>query len=401
MEQLYERHDAYISQTPTEFVREIMNEIHWDSRLIIIKGPKGVGKSTLMLQYIKMNFQSDDRSVLYCSADSSYFATHTIIDTINHFTRHGGKSIFIDEIHKYDNWSREIKEAYDLHKDLHIVISGSSLIELNNGDADLSRRAVPYNMSGLSFREFLWFDAGILFDKVSLDSLLSTPNQLCTLVTSKCKPLQYFSRYMQCGYYPFYFEEKQVIYIKIEGMLDYVINSELTINRGLEVGNIRKVKSLLQLLSQMVPYEVDIKKLSGAVGIERTTVLKYLSYLEEAKLIRRLFTDLNSVTSLQKPDKILLDNPNILYTLSDSKPETGTVREAFFCNQMAASGHKTAYCGQTGGDYRIDDKYVFEIGGRSKDFSQIQGVENGYLAVDDIESATGRKIPLWAFGFLY
>lgn len=401
MEQLFERHNTFISQTPMEFVREIMYEIQWNSRLIVIKGPKGVGKSTLMLQYIKLNYNADDKSVLYCSADSTYFATHSLFDTIRNFSRHGGKRIFIDEIHKYENWSREIKEAYDLYKDLHIVISGSSLIEINNGYADLSRRAVPYNMFGLSFREFLWFDAGVKFKKVSLESLISKPNQLCMAVLEKCRPLEFFERYMMCGYYPFYFEDKPTIYIKIEGMMDYVISSELTANRGLEVGNIRKVKALLQVLSHMVPYDVDIKKLSGAVGIERATVLKYLAYLEESKLIRRLYADLKNITSLQKPDKILLDNSNILYTLSDSKPQTGTVRETFFCNQMEGSGHKTEYCGKSGGDYKIDDKIVFEIGGRSKNFSQIYGIENGYLAVDDMDFAKDGRIPLWAFGFLY
>ena len=401
MERLFEYHDNYVAQTPMDFVRGIINEIDWNSRLIVIKGPKGVGKSTIMLQYIKLHFEPNDRHVLYCSADTSYFSNHTLVETADTFAKMGGRYLFIDEVHKYENWSREIKEIYDLHRNMHIVLSGSSLIQLNDGDADLSRRMVEYNMPGLSYREFLWFEAGIRFDKISLEDLLSSPNDYCMEVKAKCHPLEFFPTYLRQGYYPFCFENKRTYPIQVENVINYIINQELTVNRKLEVGNTRKIKALLQVLSQIVPYEVDIKKLSTVTSLQRLTVLNYLRYLEEANLIRRLFANLSTITDLQKPDKILMDNPNLLYVLSNVTPQIGTARECFFCNQLASAGHVVEYGGKTTGDFRIDGKTIIEVGGKDKDFSQIKQTRNAFVAADDIETAVFKKIPLWAFGCLY
>ena len=220
-------------------------------------------------------------------------------------------------------------------------------------------------------------------------------------ITSKCHPLEHFGRYRQFGYYPFYFESKQEYYDKLENTVNYIIDVELTKYRSLDVGNTRQVKALLHVISQMTPYEVDISKLSKASGISRQSTLKYLTNLEEANLIRRVFTNLMNVTDLQKPDKIYLDNTNLLYTLCVEKPEIGTVRETFFANQLASAGHKIEYAGYKKGDFRIDGNIVVEVGGQDKGFSQVANQENAYVAADDIESAYMRKIPLWAFGFLY
>ncbi len=401
MEKLFEYHDNYLAVVPMDFIRGIIDEIDWSSRLIVIKGPKGVGKSTLMQQYIKKHFSLDDRHVLYCSADTSYFAEHTLVDTAEKFARLGGKYLFIDEVHKYENWSREVKEIYDLHHDMHIVLSGSSLIQLNDGGADLSRRMVEYNMPGLSYREFLWFEAGVKLEKVSLEKLLSSPNDYCAQVKSICRPLEHFAKYLQNGYYPFYFENKRTYPLQVENVVNYIINVELTTNRKLEVGNTRKIKALLQIISQMVPYEVDITKLSSTISIQRLTVLNYLRYLEEANLIRRLFTNLSTITDLQKPDKILLDNPNLLYVLSNVKPQIGTARETFFCNQLASAGHIVEYGGIKAGDFKVDGTIVVEVGGEDKGFSQVKNEAKAFVAADGIESAVFRKIPLWAFGCLY
>ena len=401
MDKLFERHDEYISTVSTDFVRGYINKIDWTIRLIAIKGPKGVGKSTLMQQYIKLNFAPDDRHVLYCSADTNYFTTHTLVDTADRFCKLGGRYLFIDEIHKYENWSREIKEIYDLHRDLHIVISGSSLLQINDGQTDLSRRLTEYLMPGLSFREYLCMEAGIHIDSITLDDLLSSPNRFCIEVKKLCHPLEHFGDYLKAGYYPFYFENKRIYQSRIESVINYIIDSELTKFRSLEVGNCRNIKALLQILSQIVPYEVDISKLSRTIGIQRPTTLKYLKHLEEAALIRRLFTHLDTISDLQKPDKILLDNSNLLYTLSDTPPEIGTVRETFFCNQLHSAEHRVEYGGIKTGDFRIDRDLIVEVGGPDKSFKQVQGETNAFLAVDDIDSATARKIPLWAFGFLY
>ena len=270
---------------------------------------------TQMQQYVRKNFKAGDRHVLYCSADAGYFADHTLVDTATRFVQSGGTHLFIDEIHKYDDWSRELKEIYDLFRGLRVVVSGSSLIRFNDGQADLSRRLVEYEMPGLSFREHLWFETGVRLEPVSLAELLADPAAFCAGVVSRIRPLEYFNGFLKAGYYPFYFEEKGVYQNKVQGVVNYIIESELTAYRNLEVGNTRKVKALLQVLSQMVPYEVDISKISRNIGIQRPTTLKYMKNLEEAKLIRRLFTDLASTSDLQKPDKILLDNPNLIYTL--------------------------------------------------------------------------------------
>ena len=298
MDKLFERHDIYLSDVPMDYIRDFMHRIQWDSRLVIIKGPKGVGKSTLLLQYIKQNFEPDDRHVLYCSADTSYFATHTIVDLADMFVKRGGQWLFIDEVHKYKGWSREIKEIYDLYPKLHIVLSGSSLIQINDGQADLSRRMLHYEMPGLSFREFLKLDVGIDIEAVTLDTLLESPNKFCSHVRSLCHPLEHFGRYLQYGYYPFYFESKRTYYNHLEDVVNYIIDVELTKHRSIDVGNTRSLKALLQVLSQMTPYEVDIAKLSKATGISRPSTLKYLTHMEEACLIRRLFTDLQRVTDL-------------------------------------------------------------------------------------------------------
>lgn len=401
MDKLFERHDEYISSVTTDFVRNLINQIDWSLRLIAIKGPKGAGKSTLMQQYIKLNFAPDDRHVLYCSADTNYFTTHSIIDTADHFCKLGGRYLFIDEIHKYENWSREIKEIYDLHRDLHIVISGSSLLQINDGQSDLSRRLTEYHLAGLSFREYLNLAFGYHLESISLGELLSSPNQFCTEIKQICHPIEHFHSYLKEGYYPFFFENKNIYQSRIESVINYIIDNELTQFRSLEIGNTRKIKALLQVVSQAVPFEVDISKLSRNIGIQRLTTLRYLKHLEEAELINRLFTELDSISDLQKPDKILLDNSNILYTLSNTTPEIGTVRETYFCNQLRSSGHRVEYGGIKSADFKIDQEIIVEVGGHDKSYKQVQGETNAYLAVDDIDSATAHRIPLWAFGFLY
>lgn len=383
------------------YVRSIMSEIDWNSRLIIVKGPKGVGKSTLLKQYVKLNFEEGDRHVLYCSADTNYFTSHTLVDTAMEFYRLGGRYLFIDEVHKYPNWSREVKEIYDLYKDLHLVLSGSSLIQLNDGEGDLSRRIIPYDMAGLSLREYIMFETGLRMEKISLEELLEKPSAFCTSVRKKCSPLEHFRNYIQYGYYPFYFEKKKEYEIKVEGMIDHIVDNELVRFRKVEVGNTRKIKALLHVVSEMSPYEVDMSKLSKAIGIKRETILKYLAYLDEAKLTKRLFSKLDTITELQKPDKLYLDNSNLLYALSTEKPLIGTVRETFFANQLLSAGYRIEYAGYKSGDFLVENKYVIEVGGADKGFSQIKDAENGFVAADDVDAAVLKKIPLWAFGFLY
>lgn len=284
---------------------------------------------------------------------------------------------------------------------MQIVLSGSSLVQLNDGQADLSRRIIPFKMPGLSFREFLFFDQGINLPQVSLDELLANPSKFCMMVRKECRPLEFFRKYLQSGYYPFFMEGHKTFFTRVEGVVNYTVDVELVKYRGLDTGNTRKMKALLHVISEMMPYGVDIAKLSRALEITRGTTLKYLKDAEEAKLLTRLFSDLNRITDLQKPDKIYLDNTNLLYTLSDVVPPVGTVRETFFANQLLSAGHRIEYAGYKQGDFKIDGSVTIEVGGPDKGFAQIEGIENSYIAADDIESAMPRKIPLWAFGFLY
>lgn len=403
MDLLFERHSEYLSGVPTAFERELMFKIDWESRLVLIRGPKGVGKSTLMQQYILKHYGISDRHVLYCSADSSYFASHTLLDTAAAFVRQGGKHLFIDEIHKYEGWSREIKEIYDLYRDLKVVLSGSSLFQLNDGQADLSRRQDIYDMSGLSFREYLWFRTGKKIEPVRLDQLLENASGYCLGIRSLYRPLEFFEDYLRFGYYPYSFEKKNTYKTLVESVANYIIEVELTKFRGVNMVNTRKIKALLNVISEMLPYQVDLSKLSSSVSIDRVTLVRYLRFMDEAKLIRNLFTEIDMITDLQKPDKILLDNTNLSYAFAIKEPERGTLRETFFCNQLSSAGHIVEYGGLQTGDYRIDKSIVIEVGGAGKDFSQINSkdIANAALALDDIDMASGKKIPLWAFGFLY
>ena len=282
-------------------------------------------------------------------------------------------------------------------------MSGSSLIQLNDGQADLSRREDVYDMPGLSFREYLWFRTGKKVDPVSLEYLLGNAGTFCTMVRSQYRPLEFFKDYLRMGYYPFSFEKKKTYRSSIENVTSYIIDTELTKYRGISADNTRKIKALLQIIAEMLPYQVDISKLSKSVSIDRVTLLRYLRYLDEAKLIRNIFSKVDTITDLQKPDKILLDNTNLIHAYCIKEPETGTLREAFFCNQLASAGHLVEYGGIKTGDFRIDKNLIIEVGGPGKDFSQINedDISSAALAIDDIDIAGLKKIPLWAFGFLY
>ena len=305
----------------------------------------------------------------------------------------------LDEVHKYNGWSREVKEIADLYPDLQVILSGSSMLNLLDGDADLSRRCVGYDMPGLSFREFLQFYKGIELPPFSLEEILSDSQQIASKVNDVCRPLQQFHEYLQYGYYPYYLKNKIDYYTLIEQTVNYVIEAELPILRSVDVTNCRKLKALLSVLSQTVPFEVDISKLAVAIGATRGTVLDYLRYLSDAGLLSLLYSDLLSVKKMQKPDKIYLNNPNLLYALAGSQVNIGTIRECFAVNQLTQR-HKVEY-GRNKGDFKVDGQWTFEVGGENKSFGQIADIPNSYILADDIEMPHGNKIPLWMIGFLY
>ena len=397
MDKLINKCRRLLALVNTDVVRELMQQINWDQRLISIRGARGVGKTTLMLQYLKLNGCDCKRS-LYISMDSVYFATHTLLEFVERFYQLGGKQLLIDEVHKYPSWSREIKEIYDSYPDLRVVVSGSSLLNILNADADLSRRCIPYEMQGLSYREYLWMVKGIHLPAITLKELLSDPNGFCDNINSQCRPLAYFKEYLQEGYYPFILEGKMEYHLRIENVVNFILDVELPQSCGVEIGNIRKMKSLLAVLASKVPMQVDMTKIAAAAGVSRNTLLAYMQYLSRARLLNLLYAGDDSVKKMQKPDKIYLENPNLIVTLALDEPNIGTVRETFLVGQLCYQ-HKVEYTKT--GDLLVDRLHTIEIGGKSKDGKQIASLEDAYIASDDIEYAAGNKIPLWAFGFLY
>lgn len=399
MESLFQTMERLLERTPVRIVRSMMEHINWDRQLISIRGSRGVGKSTLLRQYIKLNYPRGSREALYCSLDSFYFNNHTILELAETFYLHGGRHLFLDEVHKYSDWSSEIKEIYDSYPNLKIVVSGSSILHLLKGDADLSRRCLPYYMPGLSMREFLQFYKDITIAPCSLEDLLSDPYQIAARVREVCSPIAIMDEYCTHGYYPFYDGHDSDYYLQLENVVNYIVEQELPLLSDFKMGYVRKIKALLGVLSTSKPFEVDISKMAKLLEINRETVLSYIQILSKANLLNLLYSDLSSVKRMQKPDKIYLNNTNLLYALSESRDDEGNRRETFVISQLSPF-HKVEY-GKEAGDFLVDSKWRFEIGGAKKGFSQIADIENSYVFADNIEYTSGNKLPLWLLGFLY
>lgn len=398
MEMLFKKHRMLISQTNTKIVREIMKSIDWEKQLVAIRGSRGVGKTTLVRQYILETYGARPDKALYCVMDGMYFTNHSLLDLAEQFYNMGGEHLFLDEVHKYPTWSKEIKEIIDLWPSLKITFTGSSLIQILNADADLSRRVLAYDMAGLSFREYLRFYKNISIPKYSLEEILQNADNICDEVCEKCHPLPYFEEYLKVGYYPFYDGNEEEYYSRIENVVSFIIDQEMTQFCGVEPAYTRKIKAMLMFLSDNLPYEVNIAKLASYLELNKTTVLSYLSSMQKAELLNLLYTDIKSVTKMQKPDKIYLHNTNILNTLS-TKKNIGTIRECFAVNQLSVC-HTVEY-GKINGDIKIDGKITFEIGGKDKSFEQIANVPDSYILADQIEFPIGKKLPLWIIGLIY
>jgi len=397
MDELFEKSYRKRDSVSLQFVRSIMTDIQWNNRLIGIKGARGTGKTTLLLQYLKQSLPKDD-SALYVSLDNIWFAEHRLIELIDDFVKRGGKYLLVDEVHKYSNWSQELKNAYDDYPELKIVFTGSSLLEILNARADLSRRAVIYQMQGLSFREYLNMSFAENFPAYSLHEILENHLEISGEILKKVKPLQHFSTYLKTGYYPFSFEMKELYYNQLEEVINLILEIELPLLRGVDISYITKLKQLLLIIAESTPFTPNVHKLSVNIGINRATLLSYLYYLQESNLTKHLYKDSLGISKLQKPDKIYLENPNLSYVLAAKQTNIGNLRECFFFNQLNYL-HKVEYPER--GDFLIDKTYTFEIGGKSKNWQQIHLLENACIAADDIEYGVGNKIPLWLFGFLY
>jgi len=398
MELLFEKFQQKLQYTPTDFVRAVMHEINWESRLIGIKGARGIGKTTLVLQYIKLNLSKELAHSLYVSLDSLWFSTHTIVDLATDFVKKGGRYLFLDEVHKYAGWAQELKNIYDDFPMLKVVFTGSSLLEILNARADLSRRAITYTMQGFSFREYIGMETGIVFEKIPLKQLLENHIEEAVKINEKIKPFQYFDNYLKNGYYPFYKEQLELYQVRLGEVINMILEIELPLLRGVELAYIRKLKQLLVVIAESVPFVPNVSKLSEKIGINRATLLSYIYYLEEIGLTRNLFKEANGTSRLQKPSKIFLENTNLIFLLAPKNANIGNVRETFFANQLAYH-HQVAYSKHS--DFLVNDTYVFEIGGKNKTNKQIKELANSFIVADDIEYGFKNKIPLWIFGFIY
>jgi len=314
------------------------------------------------------------------------------------FEKQGGKYLFIDEVHKYQNWSQEVKNIYDTFSDMKVVITGSSMLQIYKGNADLSRRATHYVLRGLSFREFLKYEQIIDCEKISLDELLHNHIEIAGDINDKIRPLPLFNAYLKQGYYPYFKEDKRFYLSKLANTVNLILETDLPAVESIEIYSIRKIKQLLWIISQAVPFTPNITDLANNLKVSRNSLLNYLTILERGGLINLLQSSTKSISALAKPEKIFLNNTNQIYALDANKPNIGNLRETFFFNQLQAVSEVTS---STKADFTVDSKYVFEVGGKNKGHEQIMGLKDAYLALDNLEYGYGNKIPLWLFGMLY
>ena len=397
LDQLYTKHQKALGRLKIRFRSNLHDRIQWNERLVGIKGARGVGKTTLVLQHIKEVF-GFDRSCLYVNLDDIAFSYDNLVNLAEEFERAGGKHLFFDEIHKYANWSQELKNIYDSFPDLHVVFTGSSILDILKGKADLSRRAVVYRMQGLSFREFLQIESGQQFDSYSLEQVCENHEQLCQEINSKVKPFQYFEQYLRYGYYPYYLESIENYAYKLSNTLSLMIETDLPLLLNVDIQYIGKLKKFLNLLSSNIPFKPNVSNLAAAIGISWQSVINYLRYLDEAEIIKIIYHEGKDIKSLSKPDMLYLHHPNHFYVFNDELLNKGNLRESFFVNQLA---YRNTVQTAKRGDFVVNGKYYFELGGKNKTYHQISNLQNSFIAADDIEYGFKNKIPLWLFGLLY
>ena len=375
--------------TCSDFHRYLYNDVNWSARMVAITGARGVGKSTMVLQYVKT--QISDCKVLYISADHTFFTTHTLVEVADDFSKEAGSLLVIDEVHKYPDWSRELKQIYDTHPDMKVIFTGSSVLDIIDGVADLSRRVLHYTMYGLSFREYLGLFHHISVPKYSLEEILDGKAH----IEGMLHPLPAFREYLSEGYYPFAIEGD--FPLRMQNVITKTIESDIAQYAGLRATTAKKLKKMLAVISGLAPYKPNADNLALEIGISRNSVQDYLSLLERAQLIGQLRDDTGGIRGLGKVEKVYIDNPSLMRILSGGKTDVGNMRETFFYNQMRV---KNDVISSRQSDFKIE-KYTFEVGGRKKGKKQIEDIPDSFIVKDDIEFAQGNVIPLWAFGLNY
>jgi len=396
MDKVFQKFYKKYNATQLKLVRKFTNEIDWSNKLIGLKGSRGVGKTTLILQHIKQHYSATNEA-LYISLDDLYFSTHTLYDLAEDFHNKGGVFLAIDEVHKYENWAIEIKNIYDDMPDLKVVFTGSSLLHIKHAKADLSRRAVVYTLAGLSFREFIRFEKDIELPIYSLDDILKNHVKIA-MSLKEHKVLQYFDDYLSHGYYPFFKENPTSFHPKLSEVVLTILEVDITQFADIKTSNIIYLKKLLHIISSSSPFKPNMKVLSQRTGIALNTMKHYLKLLHDADLLQLLYVPNKSINSLNKPEKIYLQNTNLMFNHEGRFINIGNARETFFFNQL---NYKHTVNASKQADFLVNEKLTFEVGGKNKTRKQIEGLKNAYIAKDDIEIGYENIVPLWLFGFMY
>ena len=389
MRTLYQKFETLLHNTTTDFKRYLYDNISWDSRMVGIIGARGVGKTTMILQHIKEKL--DSKKALYVSADDMYFGENRLLDLADNFYKNAGEYLFIDEIHKYTDWSRELKNIYDSFPTLKVVFTGSSVLDILKGSADLSRRAIIYKLQGLSFREYLIFFHNYETEVYSLNQIINNEVKLPNLE----HPLPLFNDYLKRGYYPFGIEDE--IDLRLGQIIVQTLESDIPQYANLNVGTSKKLKRLLSIIAESVPFKPNFSKISEMINVSRNSLDDYFSYMEKAGLIGQLRNETSGIRGLGKVDKVYLDNTNIIFNLVGDKSNVGNIRETFFFNQIRV---KNDVISSSKADFVIEN-YTFEVGGKNKQQNQIEKDGKSFIVKDDIEYGYLNVIPLWAFGLNY
>lgn len=393
MEVLIKKSERKAKSLKEKRKRYLYDQIDWAQKLILILGYRGAGKTTLLLQYLS----NSPKKSIYLSMDDFYFETNRLVALVSELYESGYRLFLLDEVHRYSFWSKDIKQLYDDFNDIQFIVTGSSILDISKGSADLSRRATVYHLHGLSFREYLNFQNNRDLSVITLEEILSKHHVIASELLDVYNIKSHFQDYMRFGYFPFFLESKSAYPQKLEATIQLVIDLDIAPFEDLQHATVRTMKKLLFVLSESVPFKPNINKLSEKLETPRNTVLRLLDILDQAKILRLLRSSTKGISYLQKPDKIYLQNPNFIYLFSPNMANIGNVRETFFINQLSAVHAVTS---PKYGDFLVDDTYVFEIGGANKTTNQIQGLPRAHLALD-IERGSEKRIPLWLFGLLY
>lgn len=399
VQSLYDNYHRRIAKISLSFKRYLYSRINWDARMVGIKGARGVGKTTMLLQHILENYDNIDQT-LYASLDDLWFASHSLIELVDWAYGHGINRLYLDEVHRYKSWSENLKNIYDNYPDMSIVYTSSSMLAMDNAKIDLSRRQTIYTLYGLSFREFLALDKQISFEPVSIEALLRDHISLAMQITKDLKDfkiISLFESYLQHGYYPFYLEARDDFLLYLREIVSVVIESDLSAVESVSYETIQKVKRLLMIVSEHVPFEPNMSELWQQLATNNELGMRMLYALDRAQILSLLTAKAKSYKSLCKPDKIFLDNTNLMYALCP-KVDMGNARETFFQNQVGVVHEVNT---PQKGDFIVDNRYLFEVGGRNKGFDQIKDLPDSFLAVDQTEVGYSNRIPLWMFGMMY